>query len=251
MTNAATDRTRSEVLRRGSVDLQQNLADIQERIARACDRVGRDPASVTLVAVTKTFPLHLVQEAYDVGLRHFGENKPQELQAKFEGLPGRQAGGDATWHMIGHVQRNKAKDVVACADRVHAVDSLRLAKELDRRAQAAGRTVPCMVQLNVSGESAKFGIEPVDAPVFMAEAMRFKNLLFDGFMSLASPTDDPETVRPEFRSLRETMERLRQSDDRFSSLTNLSMGMSGDYEIAIEEGATHVRIGSALFGARD
>ncbi len=230
--------------------IHSNLAQIRERIALACDRAGRNPDAVTLIAVTKTFPIEVVQAAFDVGLRHFGENRPQELKAKHEALPGITSGGDIHWHMIGHVQRNKAKDVVGIAERVHAIDSLRLAEELNRRAEAIGRIVPCMIQVNVSGEQSKFGLDPEQVIPFLETVVDMAHLNLDGFMTLATPVDDPEDVRHEFRLLRDIMASAREKDNRFAGLTQLSMGMSGDFDVAIEEGATHIRVGSALFGFR-
>lgn len=230
--------------------IQHNLARIRERISLACDRAGRNADSVTLIAVTKTFSIEVVQAAYDHGLRHFGENRPQELKAKNEAIEGTTLSSDIHWHMIGHVQRNKAKDVITHAERIHAVDSLRLAEELNRRAEAAGRVVPCMAQVNVSGEVSKFGLDPEHILSFFESTASLAHLKLDGFMTLATPVDDPEKVRHEFRLLRNTMEQVRASDERFAGLTQLSMGMSGDFEVAIEEGATHVRVGSALFGSR-
>ncbi len=228
----------------------QRIQEVITRINRACERSGRDARSVTLVAVSKTFPVSVVEEAYQAGIRHFGENKVQELKPKCAELPGLIEGGDIHWHMIGHVQRNKAKDVVACADSMHTLDSLRLARELEKRAAALGRVLPCMVQVNVSGESSKYGLDPGDIPAFMEEAVAFPHLEITGLMTLASPVDDPEEVRPQFVKLRSLKEELTASGPRYSSIEHLSMGMSGDFEIAIEEGATHVRIGSLLFGAR-
>ena len=153
--------------------------------------------------------------------------------------------------MIGHLQRNKARDVIAHADVFHALDSLRLAKELNRRAEAAERSLPCLVQINVSGESSKFGIEPDELASFLNEAAVFERLEIRGLMTLASPADDPEHVRPEMRLMRELRDRHREGAASHHKLDWLSMGMSGDFEVAIEEGATHVRIGSAIFGQRE
>lgn len=229
-------------------EIAERLDDIRERIARACQRAGRPANEVTLVGVTKTFPVEAVDAAFAAGLRDFGENKVQELVAKAELRPGLEAGGDRSWHMIGHLQRNKAKDVVAHADVFEALDSLRLAEELERRAAAAGRTLPCLVQVNVSQEATKFGIAPDELPALLDQLSGFAHLSVRGLMTLAAPADDPEDVRPQFRLLRTLFERHRSGPH--GTLTMLSMGMSGDFEVAIEEGATHVRIGSAIFGAR-
>lgn len=228
---------------------EARLSDVQSRIDDACRRAGRDPSEVTLVAVTKTFPLDAVRAARRAGVRDFGENKAQELAEKAEALPGVVGGGDVCWHMIGHLQRNKAKDVVASADLFHALDSPRLARELQKRAAQAGRVLPCLVQVNVSGEESKYGLDPEALYPFLDGLAEHDHLYVRGLMTLAAPTDDPEDVRPQFR-------RLRALRDGYAGnprveLAWLSMGMSGDYEVAVEEGATHVRVGSALFGPRD
>ncbi len=230
--------------------ISQKIQSVLERIERACIRVGRDKSDVKLIAVTKTYPLEVVREAFDAGIRHFGENRVQELKLKAQSLPGVHKGGDVHWHMIGHIQRNKAKEVVEYADFVHALDTQRLAEELDRRAGLASRRLPCLVQVNVSNEYSKFGLSPVDVPDFMEAMKVYKNLHFSGFMTLASPTADPELVRPQFKLLKSIMEDIKASQENFDTLDYLSMGMSGDFEVAVEEGATHVRVGSALFGAR-
>ena len=233
-----------------STVIQQQIDEVLSRIEQACKRAGRDVGEVELVAVTKTYPIEVVRQAFDAGIRHFGENRVQELKLKSQALPGVHNGGEIHWHMIGHIQRNKAKDVVECADFVHALDSSRLAEELDLRAGAAGRVLPCLVQVNVSNEYSKFGLRPIDVSPFMAGLVQYENIQVQGFMTLASPAADPETVRPQFRHLRTLMEDMRASQKHFENMEILSMGMSGDFEVAIEEGATHVRIGSALFGAR-
>ncbi len=230
--------------------ITERLDAVQERIVRACQRVGRRPEDVTLIAVSKTFPVEVVAAAVEAGVRHFGENKVQELTAKEAVLPGVYRGGDVTWHMIGHLQRNKARDVVRTADWFHALDSRRLAEELDKRARNEGRVLPCYVQVNVSGEASKFGIDPAHLTAFLDELAPFEHLSVRGLMTLAEPTDDPEEVRPQFRLLRTLAEGYDASANPRVDLTDLSMGMSGDFDVAIEEGATHVRIGSALFGPR-
>lgn len=231
----------------------QAIADryegIRARIAAACARAGRRAEEVTVVAVSKTFPLPLLDAAYDAGLRHFGENKVQEFVEKATARPGLSAGGDRHWHFIGHLQRNKAKEVVAHADQFHALDSLRLAQELEKRAGAAGRVLPCLVQVNVSGEESKFGLGPAAVTAFLGEMAAFPHLAVRGLMTLAAPADDPETVRPQFRLLRTLFDRYATTVPG-EPMTVLSMGMSDDFEVAVEEGATHVRIGSALFGDR-
>ncbi len=226
------------------------LQEVLDGIAAAENAAGRSAGATQLIAVSKTFSGDQIEPVLQAGHRVFGENRVQELKLKASALPGIHQGGDVTWHMIGHVQRNKAKDVIEHADMIHAVDSLRLAQELDRRAGEASRVLPCLVQVNVSGESSKFGLEPADVADFMEALSPLQHLSVSGFMTLASPAQDPETIRPQFRLLRSLMEDVKASNAGFASMTCLSMGMSGDFEVAIEEGATHVRVGSALFGAR-
>ena len=231
--------------------IRNNIEAIRERIAAACARSGRSADEVTLIAVSKNFPVTSIKAAQEAGIADFGENRVQEFVEKATEVPPRLQDGDVTWHMIGHLQRNKARDVIAHADVFHALDSLRLAKELNRRAEAAERSLPCLVQINVSGESSKFGIEPDELASFLNEAAVFERLEIRGLMTLASPADDPEHVRPEMRLMRELRDRHREGAASHHKLDWLSMGMSGDFEVAIEEGATHVRIGSAIFGQRE
>ncbi len=217
--------------------ISERVNQVQERIARACHCAGRDVEEITLVAVTKTWPPEIVQAALEAGLMDFGENKVQELVAKAPLFP------TANWHMIGHLQRNKARHVVAHAREFHALDSLRLARALNRHAEQAERVLPCFVQVNVSGEDSKFGLHPPLVDEFMAQLNGLEHIRLTGLMTLASP--DARKVREEFRLLRSIQSRYVHL-----GCQHLSMGMSGDYEIAIEEGATHVRVGSALFGHR-
>ncbi len=235
----------------GPAQIAEQLESVRRRIAGACARAGRSTDEVTLVGVTKTFPIEAVLAAREAGLTHFGENRVQELVEKAEAVPSRIQGGDVMWHMIGHLQRNKAKDVVDYADFFHALDSPRLAKELNKRASREERVVPCLVQVNISGEESKYGIAPAETHAFLDGVERFKNLRIEGLMAIASFVDDPEDVRPEFRRLCELFETYDHAGNPGVKMKYLSMGMSDDFEVAIEEGATHVRIGSAIFGARD
>ncbi len=225
--------------------IARNLEQVQARIAAACQRAGRPVDAVTLVAVSKTFPVEVVEAARKAGLHNFGENRVQELVSKADRLPGMVAGGTVCWHLIGHLQRNKAKDAVRVADVFHALDSFRLAEELDRRCAEAGRVLPCFGQVNVSEEDSKSGIAPDETHAFLDQVATLPHLRLLGLMTLAAPTDDPEAVRPQFRLLRTLRDTWQEG-----RLPYLSMGMSGDFEVAIEEGATHVRVGSALFGSR-
>lgn len=228
--------------------ITDRAARLHDRIAAAAHRAGRGPESVTLVAVTKTHPVETVRAAVAAGLRDFGENRVQELFEKAEALPGEAEGGDVRWHLIGSLQRNKARDAAAHADLFHALDSVRLADALEKRAAAADRVLPVLVQVNISGEDAKHGVEPDAVHDLIAAAAERPHLRPVGLMGMAAFVEDDEgldrVVRPAFRRLRG----LYDASPR--PLTVLSMGMSGDFEVAVEEGATHVRIGSALFGAR-
>lgn len=228
--------------------IAERLEAVRERIAQACQRAGRHTDDITLVGVTKTFPVEMVAAAREAGLCDFGENRVQELTSKAKTMPGAAQNGTLRWHMIGHLQRNKAKDVVACADVFHALDSLRLADALDKRAAEAGRVLPCFVQVNVSGEASKFGLDPDAVAEVLQRLAEYEHLHVVGLMTLAAPAADPEDVRPQFRRLRRLFETCGAG--RHGPMASLSMGMSGDFEVAIEEGATHVRLGTILFGRR-
>jgi len=233
--------------------IRERLADVEDRIETACARVNRDPASVRLIAVTKTFPIEIVAAAMAAGLTDFGENRVQELDEKASAMPGRVQGGEIRWHLVGSLQRNKSRRAIETADEFHALDSERLARELDRRAAAAERILPCYVQVNVSGEDSKSGLHPRDTHAFLDSVKMHENLDVIGLMTLAAPAETEaefeHVVRPQLRMLAEVARTYTAGSDRRGGL-RLSMGMSGDYEIAIEEGATDIRLGTALFGAR-
>ncbi len=236
-----------------TADLIARRADaVRTRIAAAASASGRDPDAVTLVAVTKTHPLATVDAALAAGLMDLGENRVQELAEKAAARPGAASGGAHRWHLIGQLQRNKARDAVHLADLVHGVDSARLAEALDVRAAEAGRVVPVLVQVNVSGEASKSGAAPDAAHDLMALVGGCAYLRLTGVMGIAAPAADrAETeriVRPAFRRLRTLFDAYAGAGR--DSLAVVSMGMSGDYEVAVEEGSTLVRVGSALFGAR-
>lgn len=216
---------------------------VTARVAAACARAGRSPAEVTIVAVSKTHPAEAVQAAAAAGARDFGENYAQELVAKREACG--ELGG-ARWHFIGRLQRNKAKLVAGRVALVHAVDSIELAEELARRAQ--GVVQPILIAVNIAGEATKGGVAPDEAGAMAAAIARVPGVRLDGLMTMPPPGDDPEASRGSFLALRALRERLEQ--ELGALLPALSMGMSGDYEVAIACGATHVRIGSAIFGER-
>jgi len=223
--------------------LSDNLVTVQRRIEAACQRAGRNPASITLLAVSKGQPPEVVEEAARLGLERFGENKLQEARAKIPLCSGR-----LRWHMIGHLQTNKCRDAVALFEMIHSVDSLHLAAELSKWAQRAARTVPVLLEANLAGESSKFGYSPerLLAEVKLIHAL--PRIEVRGLMTMAPWTLEPEKVRPVFRELRRSCQRCE--DLLGVALPCLSMGMTGDFEVAIEEGATLVRIGTALFGER-
>lgn len=229
-------------------DFQHNLAAVQARINASCQRVGRDPSSVRLLPVSKTKPAASLRLAYAAGCRQFGENKPQEAYRKWEEMADL---SDLHWSVIGHLQTNKAKLVARFATEFQALDSLRVAEALERRLQAEGRGLDVFVQVNTSGEASKYGLPPEEVAAFLQQLPAFSALRVRGLMTLALLSADASRVRNCFILLRELRERLRQDAPASIALDELSMGMSGDYEIAIEEGATVVRVGQAIFGARD
>jgi pyridoxal phosphate enzyme (YggS family) len=230
--------------------IAEQASRVRERIEAACARAGRDPADVTLVAVTKTHPIEVVQAAVEAGLTELGENRVQDLVAKSDAVPGLSAGGTVRWHLVGHLQRNKARDAAARADLFHALDSVALAEVLDRKAGEAGRVLECLVQVNVSGEDSKAGVAPAGAHDLVDTIGAFPNLFVSGLMTIAAPPVEPgdleRLVRPQLASLRELRDRYAGP----ARLTHLSMGMTDDLDVAVEEGATLVRVGSALFGER-
>ncbi len=228
-------------------DFQRHLAAVHARIAQACRRVGREPASVRLLPVSKTMDEATLRLAYAAGLRQFGENKVQEAHRKWEAMADL---ADLRWSVIGHMQTNKAKLVAKFAAEFQALDSLRAAEALDRRLQAEGRSLDVFVQVNTSGEASKYGLNPDDVAGFLRGLPVYSALRVRGLMTLALFSSEAARVRPCFVLLRTLRDRLRQDAPAGISLSELSMGMSGDFELAIEEGATVVRVGQAIFGAR-
>lgn len=224
----------------------RNIAAVRESIATAAHRVGRDAAEVQLLPVSKTVPEERVRLAVAAGCDLLGENKVQEAKRKWQNL----ADLDVRWSVIGHLQTNKTKDVAVFADEFQALDRLRVAEALDRRLQAAGRGLDVYVQVNTSAEESKYGLAPDQIVAFLTELSVYPSLRVQGLMTLAMFTSDEERVRRCFRLLRELRDHVRDSDPDLVGEGKLSMGMSGDYEIAIEEGATCVRVGQAIFGAR-
>ena len=225
------------------MDLAANLEMIRQRIKAACNRCDREPNSVTLLAVTKSHPPEVVSAAAGLGLLVFGENKVQEAKAKIPLCPVR-----LRWHFIGHLQSNKCRDAVHLFQMIQGVDSLSIAQEINKRADEAAKTIPVLIEVNLAGEASKFGYRP---PMLLAELEQLNalpRLEIQGLMTVPPWTPDAEDSRPHFRRLRELKSECEQTLG--APLPHLSMGMSGDFEVAIEEGATMVRLGTALFGPR-
>ncbi|QYJ21377.1 YggS family pyridoxal phosphate-dependent enzyme [Achromobacter sp. ES-001] len=223
------------------------IAHIHQRISDACARAGRSPDSVVLLPVSKTFEVDAIREAMALGMTRFGENKTQEIRQKAAAL----AGQGLQWVLIGHLQTNKAKDAARDATEVQSLDRVDLAEALHRRLLTEGRTLDVLIQVKTSSEPSKFGMAPQDVSAFLRRiAAEFPTLHVKGLMTLAVNSPDPEPVRACFRALRTLRDSLRAENIEGVSLDRLSMGMSGDFELAIEEGSTEVRIGTAIFGAR-
>lgn len=225
------------------MSVQDNISRIHERMAAACMRAGRDPGSVRLVAVSKKHQPESIMEAVAAGQTVFGESRVQEAVAKIPRCP-----GGLSWHMIGHLQSNKVRQVVQYFDMIHSIDSLRLLEAVNQAAEQAGRTLKVMLEVNVSGESVKFGLKPEDAPSVLEASNRLMNIELTGLMTMPPMTALAEGARPHFRRLRELRDEWRAATG--IPLEELSMGMSHDFEVAIEEGATWIRVGTDIFGER-
>lgn len=226
--------------------IADNISSVEERIQAACARSGRSREDVTLICVTKTMPVSDLQQAYDAGQRSFGENRVQEINEKFPRLP-----RDIRWHMIGHLQRNKVRYLMDKAVMIHSVDSAALAQTISREAVRAGRVMDILLEVNAAGEESKFGLGYEDVLPLIREIAPLPGIRICGLMTVPPYTDDPETSRPFFKKLRElAVDITSQSIDNVS-MHILSMGMTGDFEVAIEEGATHIRVGTAIFGKRN
>ena len=223
--------------------IAQNLREVRAAITAACDKAGRDPGAVRLVAVSKTVDLERLRAAVDAGQELFGENYLQEARDKIAVL-----GGQVHWHLVGHLQSNKAGGAVELFDLIHAVDRGKLARALDAAAARLGKVQDVLIQINQGGETTKSGVEPEAAPELLQEVARLPHLRVLGLMTMPPWFPDPETARPFFRALRELRDHLRELTGL--PLTELSMGMSGDFAVAVEEGATLVRVGTAIFGER-
>jgi pyridoxal phosphate enzyme (YggS family) len=231
------------------MSVSDNVAAVRERIDAAARRAGRNPEEIALMAVSKTHPPETIREAYEAGLRIFGENRIQEFAGKVDALLDLR---DADWHLIGHLQTNKAAKAVDLFRAVDSVDSLKLAEKLDATARKLGKNLAVLIEINVGGETAKSGVAPESAALeeLLLAAPRLESLQFRGLMTVPPFTDDPEGARPSFRKLRELRDMIAARKLPGISMDQLSMGMSHDFEIAIEEGSACVRVGTAIFGSR-
>ena len=226
--------------------LKDQLQEVEKRIQAACDRAGRKREEVTLIAVSKTKPVETLQEAYDLGVRMFGENKVQELTAKYEALP-----KDIHWHMIGHLQTNKVKYIIDKAELIHSVDSLKLAETIEKEAAKHDLIADILVEVNVAEEESKFGMKMEEVIPFVEKVSAFPHVRVRGLMTIAPFVEDPEENRSIFADLHKLYIDIKKKNHDNDTVSVLSMGMTNDYEVAIEEGATMVRVGTGIFGARN
>ena len=226
--------------------LKENLEKVEENIQAACDRAGRKRDEVTLIAVSKTKPVEMLQEAYDLGVRINGENKAQELASKYEVLP-----KDIHWHMIGHMQRNKVKYIIDKVDLIHSVDSLRLAETIENEAAKHNVTVPILIEVNVAQEESKFGLKTEEVLSLVESVAALPHINIKGLMTIAPYVEDPEENRGIFRQLKKLSVDIAAKNINNVNMSVLSMGMTGDYQVAVQEGATMVRVGTGIFGERN
>lgn len=226
--------------------LKENLENVEEKMKKACTEAGRDREEVTLIAVSKTKPVSVLKEAYDLGVRVFGENKAQELAEKYDALP-----KDIHWHMIGHLQRNKIKYIIDKVDLIHSVDSIRLAEAIEKEAAKRNITTNILIEVNVAGEESKFGLAPEEVGSFVESVAQFPHIQVKGLMTIAPFVEDPEENRSIFACLKKLSVDIAKKNVDNVNVSILSMGMTNDYQTAIEEGATMVRVGTGIFGERD
>ena len=226
--------------------LKENFQSVEARIQAACDRAGRSRKEVTLIAVSKTKPVEMLQTIYDAGSRDFGENKVQEMCDKIEQLP-----TDIRWHMIGHLQTNKVKYIVGRVSLIHSVESLHLAQEIEKQAAKLDVIVPILIEVNIAEEESKFGIHKEETISLVREVATLPHIRIQGLMTIAPYVENPEDNRAYFRGIKQLSVDIARENIDNVSMDCLSMGMTGDYEVAIEEGATMVRVGTGIFGERN
>ena len=229
-----------------SMELAQNYKTVKENVTKACEQAGRSEQEVTLLAVSKTKPVDMLMDVYRAGARDFGENKVQELVDKIPQMP-----SDVRWHMIGHLQRNKVKYIVDKVYLIHSVDSLRLAEEISREAVKKQVEVNILIEVNAAGEESKFGVSVEETLPLIEEIAKLPAIHVEGLMTIAPYVDDPEETRPVFRKLKELSVDIAAKNINNVNMSVLSMGMTNDYQVAVEEGATMVRVGTGIFGERD
>ena len=230
-------------MREGTI--QENIKAVEDRIAAECQKAGRDPEDVTLIAVSKTKPVEMLREAYEYGCRDFGENKVQELLDKYEEMP-----RDIRWHMIGHLQRNKVKYIVDKVYLIHSVDSLRLAEEISKEAVKKNVCMNILVEVNVANEETKFGTTCEEVKQLVQDIAKLPNICVKGLMTIAPFVENAEKNRPFFSNLKKISVDIMEENIDNITMENLSMGMTGDYTVAVSEGATYVRVGTGIFGVR-
>ena len=226
--------------------LKENLANVEKNIEQACKNAGRSRDEVTLIAVSKTKPVEMLQEIYDENIRDFGENKVQELTEKYEILP-----KDIRWHMIGHLQRNKVKYLVGKVELIHSVVSLRLANQIETEFAKKNEIANILIEVNMANEESKFGITSETTEQLVREISKLEHVRIKGLMTIAPYTDNPETNREYFRNMKKLSVDITEKNIDNVSMNVLSMGMTGDYQVAIEEGATMIRVGTGIFGERN
>ncbi len=231
----------------------ENLNVVEKNVADACKRSGRDRSEVTLIAVSKTKPVEMMEEAMQCGIRTFGENKVQEIIKKqdvFQAEPDRYPADEICWHLIGHLQRNKVRQIAGRVAMIHSVDSLRLAEQIQKEYERLGQIAEILIEVNVAREESKFGLLPEETEETIREIAKMPNIHVRGLMTIAPFVDDPEENRVHFQNLRKLLVDINSKNIDNISMEELSMGMTGDYEVAIEEGATFVRVGTGIFGSR-
>jgi pyridoxal phosphate enzyme (YggS family) len=226
--------------------IEENLSHVEERIRSACNRVGRSREEVTLIAVSKTKPIEMLMDAFNAGIREFGENKVQELTGKYDVLP-----KDIHWHLIGHLQTNKVKYIIDKTDLIHSVDSYRLAEQINKEAEKKNIVSNILIEVNIANEESKYGVRKDEVLPLIIEISKLKNIRIRGLMTVAPFTEDAEENRVHFSNLRQLNVDIKSKNIDNISMDVLSMGMTGDYEVAIEEGATMVRVGTGIFGVRN
>ena len=227
------------------VNIKENLKEVEANIQAACQKSGRSRRDVTLIAVSKTKPVSMIREAIEEGIAEFGENKPQELREKCDTLP-----ENLHWHMIGHLQRNKVKYVVGRACLIHSVDSFALAEEISKEAVKKGLEMPVLIEVNVAGEESKFGVSPEETEDLIRRIAPLPGIKIRGLMTIAPFVENAEDNRPVFQKLRKLAVDIKSKNIDNVIMCDLSMGMTGDYQVAVEEGATMVRVGTGIFGER-